>query len=93
VTQFLAFQINICRRLLPGAAYAFPLDNLSSGTQTTRVSCEELRRRAARYYGQTVTVDGELHRTLSDRLFTICGMSFLKEIVEKGNANTAALTP
>ena len=37
------------------------------------VSMMELRNNAPNYYGKTVTVDGELHRTFTDKVFTIEG--------------------
>ena len=40
------------------------------------VSMMELRSNAAMYYGKTVTVDGELHRMFTDKVFTIEGGDF-----------------
>src|SRR5215475_3750227 len=38
---------------------------------STVVSMEELEKHPEDYYGKLVTVDGELHRTFSDNVFTI----------------------
>jgi hypothetical protein len=37
------------------------------------VSMSELRDNAGMYYGKTVTVDGEMHRTFAENIFTIEG--------------------
>ena len=43
------------------------------------VSMEELQTNPESYYGKTVTVDGELHRTFTDKVFTIEDDGFLKD--------------
>jgi hypothetical protein len=43
------------------------------------VTMEELQKNPQVYYGRMVTVDGELHRTFTDSVFTIEGSGSLKE--------------
>jgi len=55
-------------------------------TRTTRadeysiiVSMEELEKHPEDYYGKLVTVDGELHQTFSDKVFTIVDRGFFRD--------------
>jgi hypothetical protein len=43
------------------------------------VSMEELQKNPQNYYGKTVTVDGEMHRTFTDRVFTIEDDGFFRD--------------
>src|SRR5215471_4738111 len=42
-------------------------------------SIKQLKEKPEDYYGKTVTVDGELHRTFSDNVFTIEDSSFFRD--------------
>jgi hypothetical protein len=51
-------------------------------TRTTRAdeySMEELEKHPEDYYGKLVTVDGELHQTFSDKVFTIVDRGFFRD--------------
>jgi hypothetical protein len=47
--------------------------NSPNADQPIVVSITELRNNAAQYFGKTVTVEGELHRSFTDKVFTIEG--------------------
>jgi hypothetical protein len=47
--------------------------NSPNADQPVVVSIRELRNNAPAYFGKTVTVDGEYHRTFTDKVFTIEG--------------------
>jgi hypothetical protein len=47
--------------------------NSANADQPIVISITELRNNAAHYFGKTVTVDGELHRSFTDKVFTIEG--------------------
>jgi hypothetical protein len=43
------------------------------------VTIEELRKNRDNYYGKTVTVDGDIHRTFTDNVFTIEDKALIKD--------------
>jgi hypothetical protein len=60
-------QTNICREGVPAAGTPIEVD------------IDDLRDNQDQYYGQTVTVEGEMHRTFNDRVFTIEDDGFFRD--------------
>jgi len=62
-----------CRQSQPGTRHN------RSAEEPIIVSMKDLEKHPEDYYGKTVTVDGELHRTFSDNVFTIEDSSFFRD--------------
>jgi hypothetical protein len=62
-----------CRQSQPGTRHNRSFD------EPIIVSMKELEKHPQDYYGKTVTVDGELHRTFTDNMFTIDDGGFFRD--------------
>jgi hypothetical protein len=59
--------------------YAKPVIHMSGGQTGQTVKLDDLIDKKEEYYGKVVTVDGEMHRIFTDRVFTIEDDDFLRD--------------